>query len=70
MSGAGANARVAVVVLIAQTQDEGIDLVFLVIVEHKIIREAAPGEPARDLGYSRSTPHTSDVGTCEIMTVP
>ena len=69
MSGTGANTRVAVAVLIAQTLDEGFHLVYLVIPNLKMMREAAPGEDTRDLGYSRRTPNTGDLGTCEIMTV-
>ena len=66
----GINARVITTVHIAQTQDEGVHLVCLVILGFKVIRETAPGEDARDLGfYSRRTADTSDRGTYEIMTV-
>ena len=54
-------------VLIAQTLDVGVHLVYLVILNRKETREAAPGETARDLGYSLRSPHTSDRRTCDIM---
>ena len=69
MLGAGANARVTDAVLIVQTRDERVHIVFLVILGRKETREATPRETARDLGISRRTPDTSDMGTCEIMTV-
>ena len=62
----GANALVEVEVLNAQAVDEGVHLVYLVSLSREVIREAAPGEKARDLGYLCRTADTSDIGTCEI----
>ena len=58
---------VAAVVLIAQPPDIGIRITDLIFVDVKVIREAAPGEVARDFdGNSCRTADTSDIGTCEI----
>ena len=62
----GANARVAFFVLIAQTPDIGFRIRFLVCFDVKVIREATPGDDARDFGDSCRTADTSDIGTCEI----
>ena len=66
----GVNARVAAGVLIAQTPDVGVHLDYLVRQSREVIREAAPGEKARDFfGYPCRTADTSDIGTCEINSV-
>ena len=51
--------------------EEGLHLAFLVRRGIKEIREATPGEEARDLRlgvglFSRRTADTSDIGTCEL----
>ena len=62
----GANARVFFFVLSAQTPDIGFRIRYLVFIDGKVIREAAPGDDARDFGDACRTADTSDIRTCEI----